>query len=289
MTPLLGDGSGNFQPGPVAAVGNRALAADFDGDGLSDFAYQEGFSTSLAIKLSNGDGTFRDGSRLECCSIGSNTGDFNGDGIPDVVTLAGEGGSGDVFLGQLDGSFVSSGTPLSFASAFAFYNQTVVADFDRNGSQDMAVLGIGTGTVYILLNKNSFQSTRQRLVRVARTRRGRTASHLVRCGRQQAGHADWQRRIQAGWNRPNHPGAQRRRSSNHIVAHPQPWDSTATPPSTPATEPTAAACRSGFSSPSAQLRRRRQSRRATQPPNSGRASPSRPPLLRNSAANLPEP
>ncbi len=159
MTPLLGDGSGNFQPGPVAAVGNRALAADFDGDGLSDFAYQEGFSTSVAIKLSNGDGAFRDGSRLECCSIGSNTGDFNGDGIPDVVTLAGEGGSGDVFLGQLDGSFVGSGTPLSYASAFAFYNQTVVADFDGNGSQDMAVLGIGTGTVYILLNKNSFQST----------------------------------------------------------------------------------------------------------------------------------
>ena len=159
MTPLLGDSSGNFQPGPVAAVGNRALGADFDGDGLSDFAYQEGFGTALGIKLSNGDGTFRDGSRLECCSIGSNTGDFNGDGSPDVVTLVGEAGSGDVFLGQLDGSFVSSGTPLSYASSFVFYNQTVVADFDGNGSQDAAILGIGTGTVYILLNKNSFQLT----------------------------------------------------------------------------------------------------------------------------------
>ena len=71
----------------------------------------------------------------------------------------GEAGSGDVFLGQLDGSFVSSGTPLSYASSFVFYNQTVVADFDGNGSQDAAILGIGTGTVYILLNKNSFQLT----------------------------------------------------------------------------------------------------------------------------------
>ncbi len=158
-TPLLGDGSGNFQPGPVAAMGNRALGADFDGDGLSDFAYQDGFGNSVGIKLSNGDGTFRDGSRLACCSIASNTGDFNGDGIPDAVTLVGDAGSGDVFLGQLDGSFVSSGTPLSFASSFAFFNQTVVADFDTNGSQDLAVLDISTGTVHILLNKNSFQLT----------------------------------------------------------------------------------------------------------------------------------
>ena len=42
---------------------------------------------------------------------------------------------------------------------YAFTNQTVVADFDGNGSQDVAVLGTTTGTVYILLNKNSFQPT----------------------------------------------------------------------------------------------------------------------------------
>ena len=216
MTPLLGDGSETFRPGPVAAVGDRALVADFDGDGLSDFTYQEKTSTgstALGIKLSNGDGTFRDGSHLECCSIGSNTGDFNGDGIPDVVTLAGEGGPGDVFLGQLDGSFVSSGTPLSYASS----NQTVVADFDGNGSQDLAVLGYDHRHGLHPAQQEQLPAHQHRLVRVARTRRGRTASHLVCRGRQQARHANWQSRIQTGWNHPNHAGAERRRSSSHAV------------------------------------------------------------------------
>ena len=155
MTVLSGDGHGTFQAAPSNTSDNISLVADFDGDGLSDFTQQEVPLSGLDLETSNGDGTFRQSHPFPCCSIGSSIGDFNGDGIPDVVTLAGEGGPGDVFLGQLDGSFVSSETTLPYA----FTNQTVVADFDGNGSQDVAVLGTTTGTVYILLNKNSFQPT----------------------------------------------------------------------------------------------------------------------------------
>ena len=34
-----------FNLAPSAAVGDRALVSDFDGDGLSDFTYQEKIST----------------------------------------------------------------------------------------------------------------------------------------------------------------------------------------------------------------------------------------------------
>ncbi len=80
--------------------------------------------------------------------------DFNGDGIPDVLSLpAGTDSNVRVFLGQLDGTFADSGTAVpAEASSLA-----VTGDFDGNGSQDVAILLPASNTVLILLNKNGFR------------------------------------------------------------------------------------------------------------------------------------
>jgi FG-GAP-like repeat/FG-GAP repeat len=91
-----GNGDGTFQagttvPGTTNAGSLSALAAaDFNGDGILDLAVLSGGSGGQTIVLlGNGDGTFRQapGSPF---SVGSWTsriyvGDFNGDGVPDLL------------------------------------------------------------------------------------------------------------------------------------------------------------------------------------------------------------
>ena len=80
--------------------------------------------------------------------------DFNGDGVPDLLTTPQFGAPLNVFFGQ-DGTFVDSGISLPpFGEGDA-----VVADFDGNGSPDVAFLDFNAGTVSILLNKSSFKVT----------------------------------------------------------------------------------------------------------------------------------
>jgi hypothetical protein len=76
-------------------------------------------------------------------------GDFNGDGIPDVAAVA--GGTGRpllIFLGNPDGSFTAAPSPAFSAYTFG---PIVVADFNGDGKQDMAVLNGDTDTVTIFL------------------------------------------------------------------------------------------------------------------------------------------
>jgi hypothetical protein len=158
--PLIGDGHGNFHPFSAASVAKSVTVADFNGDGLSDYALSESpFVSSqpiLQVELSNGDGSFRPGATIGCCGQASNAADFNGDGIPDLVSLGVSGFPGtDVYLGQVDGALISSGTPLPYDPS----SLTVVGDFDNNGSPDLAVLDPTTGLLSILFNTRSFQLT----------------------------------------------------------------------------------------------------------------------------------
>ncbi len=133
------------------------LVADFNGDGLLDvvipdnafsFVYLQGF----------GDGTFRaapsyplpDTFVTRAASFSVATGDFNGDGIPDVVVGAQGNTSATgmvVYLGKGDGSFLpgvnyGAQTDASFLA---------VADFNGDGIPDAALVDSSTGTVQIFL------------------------------------------------------------------------------------------------------------------------------------------
>ncbi|MGH9495922.1 MAG: FG-GAP-like repeat-containing protein, partial [Candidatus Sulfotelmatobacter sp.] len=152
---LLGDGAGNFQQGSTLGWAG-GLTGDFNGDGLTDFFNDQG-SGLVQVILNQGNGTFLSGSDIPGNPLGRPQAvvDFDGDGVLDLLTAFRSGAPLNVFLGNEDGTFQQPSVSLS-----QFGVATVaVADFDGNGSPDVAVLDLSAGTVSILLNKNSFQPT----------------------------------------------------------------------------------------------------------------------------------
>jgi hypothetical protein len=149
---LLGQGNGTFQAFTTGQTGG--LTGDFNGDGLTDF--ESNTDQQMQVSLSNGDGTFRNGFLLSSNKLGTMQApaDFNGDGILDLMSLTGLNAPLSLFFGKDDGSFVDSG--ISLLPPGGNY-LTAIADFDRNGSPDVAILNPTAGIVTIALNKNSFQ------------------------------------------------------------------------------------------------------------------------------------
>jgi hypothetical protein len=141
-------------------VPGSIVASDFNGDGKLDIAVVGDYigAGGVTILLGNGDGTFAGGltfaSKQDFGLIA--TGDFNGDGIPDlVVTNYFEfGSSPTIFLGKGDGTFTAK--PTSFPLDY-FPTSIVVGDFNGDGVLDLAfsdlngveiAVGNGDGTFY---------------------------------------------------------------------------------------------------------------------------------------------
>jgi sugar lactone lactonase YvrE len=163
VTTFLGNGDGTFAAPKTSTVTDQGMtgmvAADFNGDGKLDLAVVGNYYNyvGVIILLGNGDGTFTaTGTNLE---PNENfgliaTGDFNGDGIPDlVVTNNYEYGSIPVvFLGKGDGTFTSMEISFTLDN---LPNSVVVGDFNSDGVLDLAfsdvndveiALGNGDGT-----------------------------------------------------------------------------------------------------------------------------------------------
>ncbi|MGY3034946.1 VCBS repeat-containing protein [Bradyrhizobium sp. USDA 4354] len=171
---LLGHGDGTFGPGSAYHTGTTrgpnheytfALdIADFNGDGVPDIATAgfglESSDGSLGVLLGNGDGTFQDGKPYSTGTVyasrSQNTyalvsGDFNGDGKLDIVTVGAAGSSTEnnvtdsvsMLLGNGDGSFE---TPTIYATGnivveHEMTEAVVVGDVNGDGRLDVVTGG----------------------------------------------------------------------------------------------------------------------------------------------------
>ena len=145
----LGNGDGTFRQGPSYPVlAGQILSADVNNDGNLDLVLMNSRDSdsyqSLGVMLGNGNGTFQQASeyRGAACCQGA-LGDFNRDGVVDVVMAA--GGEYCVALGKGDGSFEQ---PNCVNGTFNLSSVTV-GDFNGDGKLDLA-FGDYTGLVLIL-------------------------------------------------------------------------------------------------------------------------------------------
>jgi len=166
VTALVGDGAGGFAsafqypfnpgtPGALASIANSVVIGDFNNDGKLDFAV--GYQTSsdsgtIAVFLGRGDGTFQTPLNVTVPPgvMALAAGDFNGDGKLDLAVLTSSAlglVTGNVtqdavliLPGKGDGTFTS---PVSYSSG-PVASSIVVADFNRDGKLDIAVVNQGS-------------------------------------------------------------------------------------------------------------------------------------------------
>lgn len=144
---LLGNGDSTFQ----APVDTPSLAAtamgvgDLNADGKTDLVAvaNQASGLSLVIYLSNGDGTFSQGSSYSIGLGGVTVCDVNHDGLLDLVAT-GSSSQLLVFLGKGDGTFGAAiqGPTVQFTQV------PVGLDFDGDGNLDL-VAGTGTGVAFL--------------------------------------------------------------------------------------------------------------------------------------------
>jgi MBG domain (YGX type)/Bacterial Ig-like domain (group 3)/FG-GAP-like repeat len=167
---FLGNGDGTFTLAPNVAMPPVLLpssclslaAVDADRDGKVDILVADFNNRVVDTFLGGGNGTFAFSSSslpgTNNLPVSLSVGDFNGDGIPDFVTVSSQNNALEVGLGTGNGSFTMN-FPSSSASG-TNANSAVAADFNGDGVWDVAVEnGSTTLTAFTSSLSQTFQAT----------------------------------------------------------------------------------------------------------------------------------
>jgi hypothetical protein len=154
---LLGNGDGTFQPAVNYAAGDQPwsiAAVDLNHDGDLDLVVANSLGKRLTVLLGNGDGTFRPGPESPELAAFQNfvvSGDFNGDGKPDIASLSVSNPCKciSILLGNGDGTFEN---PIVTQPSFDVLS-IGIGDFNGDGKLDIATAG--NYTVNILLGNGN--------------------------------------------------------------------------------------------------------------------------------------
>lgn len=148
----LGNGDATFGPeAPVPGAG-YLVAYDVDRDGYLDLVSAQGGDVVVVLR-GRGDGTFHGSLQsttgLDTRPVSLAIGDFNLDGVPDVVSANLSGGTASVLLGIGDGRFEP---PLSGGATGLYTYGVAVGDFDGDGKPDFATCNAVASDVKVSLN-----------------------------------------------------------------------------------------------------------------------------------------
>jgi hypothetical protein len=164
VTIYLGNGDGTFTEHQKFGLDGdyfSIAAADFKGDGNLDLAvsYISFGLSNVTVLLGDGTGSFTMSGDLSDAVLQSNSlalGDFNHDGIVDIVTVGDGGNIGGgpeigpvaIFLGNGDGTFTLA--PSQPNLTLADPRSVMAGDFTGDGNLDLAVVDQGSATLTIL-------------------------------------------------------------------------------------------------------------------------------------------
>lgn len=150
--------SGTLVAAPTAPVGKNPMGVavgDFNHDGRADLAVANydttaGSSDSVSVLLNTGNGTFAAAQnyQADAGTTAVAVGDFNGDGIQDLVAVSTSTQRLTVLKGNGDGTF-TPGTRHFGAGEIPL--RLAVADFNGDGIADVAVANKGSNNVSVLL------------------------------------------------------------------------------------------------------------------------------------------
>ena len=154
--------SATFAAGVTYTVGvdpSGMVAGDFNLDGWPDLAVANydtasGSTDSVSVLLNNGNGTFATAQnyKVDTGTTAVAVGDFNGDGIPDLVVVSATSKRLTVLRGNGNGTFTAGTQHFSAGSAPV---RLAVADFNGDGKIDVAVVNKNSNNVSVLLGNGN--------------------------------------------------------------------------------------------------------------------------------------